>query len=71
MAAAFKCDICGDLYEGYDGLQYEGFGNYFNMIGLCSRSTSRRFDTCPDCMRAIITFLHSREHTCEVKKGED
>lgn len=66
MAAAFKCDLCGSLYEDYDGFQYdEQGGSYFKKIVLSSKrdyssSTSRYFDTCPDCMRAVIDFMNSR-----------
>ena len=62
MAAAFKCDLCGRLYEDYDGFQYdERGGSHFVKIILSSGSTSRHFDTCPNCMRAIIDFMNSRK----------
>lgn len=72
MAAAFKCDLCGRLYEDYDGFQYDerGGGHFKKTIlssGAISRdfdtcpTISRDFDTCPNCMRAIIDFMNSRK----------
>jgi len=62
MASAFKCDLCGRLYEDYDGFQYdEKGGSHFKKIFLSSDSTSRNFDTCPNCMRAIICSMNARK----------
>jgi len=62
MAAAFKCDLCGRLYEDYDGFQYdERGGSHFKKIILSSDSISRHFDTCPNCIHAIIDFMNARK----------
>jgi len=62
MAVAFKCDICGNLYESYNGFQYDDRGgNHFVKIILSNGSLNRNFDTCPNCMHAVIDFMNSRK----------
>ena len=61
MAAAFKCDLCGNLYEKYEGVRYEAGCNQYFIIALKNESYGRYFDVCPDCMQEMIDFMHSRK----------
>ena len=74
MAAAFKCDLCGGLYEGYDGISYfePGRGEFkYDTLCLKNDARTRYFDACPECMQAMINFMNSRPRAIKIKKGED
>lgn len=59
LSRAYKCDICGKLYERYDGIKIQDNGNRYCRLILandgCAFSTT--FDTCPDCMTFITDFV--------------
>lgn len=74
MAKAFKCDLCGGLYEGYDGVSYfePGRGEFkYNTLCLKNDARTKCFDACPECMQAMIDFLRSRPAAAYTKKGEN
>lgn len=59
MAKACKCDLCGQLYEHYEGCSYDGHGIRFNQIKLSNGSYERTFDTCPLCMQFVLDLMES------------
>ena len=64
MSKAFKCDVCGKLYEGQDSndtpkelitdhliiCRSYATGNYV-------KSSSKDFDICPNCFSAISEMI--------------
>lgn len=59
MADAYKCDICGGLYEHYRGIKIIEKGTSYNTMYLTHGAScdSRRFDLCPKCMQKIVDFI--------------
>lgn len=62
MANAFKCDVCGKLYEHYTNC-YEEVCNVLlrSRINGITPYGVRSFDLCPDCMDKILDFLQCGE----------
>lgn len=62
MAKALKCDICGFLYEPYDGeiICKEGYNGI--SLDICTDSKLQRdtMDCCPGCMKAIMELIEER-----------
>ena len=62
MAKALKCDLCGNLYNIYDGIKYDEHGNSYNTIVMVNDSIAKRsFDVCPECMHVMIRVMRSRK----------
>ena len=66
----FKCDICGNYYDPYEG-KIDGYevnailiGNF---DGLSSTDVEKRYDSCPNCLTAFSQFLYDRQHPREKK----
>lgn len=63
MASAFKCDICGELYEAYKENHMPGCGVNFNMVALSHRfldgnfKTLKQFDLCKSCSDKIYRIV--------------
>lgn len=59
MSLAKKCDICGKLYEYYDG------DNGYSIEHIGSRgqklNTAYTADLCPECMDVLKKFIESRK----------
>lgn len=49
MSKAYKCDVCGDLYSPYGGIDEPNRIDL--MYGGCR--TIRAFDCCPACMATL------------------
>ncbi len=80
MADAKKCDRCGKYYDDYDGVGFPensdgplentldlrmGKGKYDRMhLVRADDYGNRRFDLCPDCMAALISFIKQGEKKC-------
>lgn len=69
MADAKKCDRCKKYYDDYDGV---GFSealtanryDRMNLIRADDYSRYKRYDLCPDCMSALISFIKQGEKQC-------
>ena len=66
MADAKKCDRCNGYYDDYDGVAFseEPTANRYDRMNLvraddCGRY--KRYDLCPDCMKALISFIKQGE----------
>ena len=66
MANAYKCDVCGELYEYFDGLSLCGRSKGFNSIELMHKgyygrpednAYLKRMDLCPTCCTKLNDFL--------------
>lgn len=63
---ARKCDVCGVLYECYDGAKNfpnDGKANGFMLIDkdIYNEYWSRQsFDLCPECMKKLVDFINNR-----------
>lgn len=57
MANAFKCDRCGNLYEPYNGIEYQAGCNKYHSVCLCKGLNNKYFDLCPECMTKLIEFI--------------
>lgn len=62
---AFKCDICGSLYEHVSLLETDNdvkIDNYNFYISLfCYPYEDQNLDVCPECKRAIVALINSRK----------
>ncbi len=60
MAAAKKCDRCGNLYDLYDGIPFNDNRKYHAVkFANCNYNTAW-LDLCPDCMKQIILFMENK-----------
>lgn len=69
MADAKKCDKCGKYYDEYDGVAFsveQAERRYIRMylVPTDDYYRNRRFDLCPDCMKALISFIKQGEKQC-------
>ena len=69
MADAKKCDRCKKYYDDYDGIAFsETLTNRYNRMHLIRSDDYdcryKRFDLCPDCMSALISFIKQGEKQC-------
>lgn len=67
MADAKKCDRCKEYYDDYRGVGFsEGQAGYNRMVLVPANDYNgdRRFDLCPDCMKALISFIKQGEKQC-------
>lgn len=63
MAKAYKCDICGELFEGcYTVAIYQGFNCRINV---------KRKDLCPTCVETIQKAAETRFKLKKAKNGKD
>lgn len=69
MAKALKCDICGFLYEPYDGVRivldedarYPDMFNELTIGCTTSKGSYRKdLDCCPGCMKDIKELIEER-----------
>lgn len=65
MADAKKCDVCSKSYERYN-TNGKGNHNGIRLVqsdsgGYINMSYGIIMDCCPDCMRAIKSFINSRK----------
>ena len=68
MANAYKCDICGALYEFHEGVAVSGRTKGFNELVLkhvdAERSPNgslylKRFDLCPSCCAKVDNLIRN------------
>lgn len=70
---AMKCDLCGKLYECYDGINVDAGGysikevNSISLIhcnpdntGNIHFKTFKVYDLCPDCLNTITATIYER-----------
>lgn len=58
MSKGFKCDICGEFYDPYPGLNTLQLSEK-NANGKWGKSKTS-FDVCPDCLDKVVTeCLHT------------
>lgn len=74
MADAKKCDACGEFYV-IEGINEDIVVTY-NDPTVLMKINYRKYDTCPECMRAFFNFIESRQKvavksTCEDCKYEE
>lgn len=77
MANAYKCDICGRLYEFHEGVAVSGRNKCFNTLTLkhvdADRSPNgsiylKTFDLCPSCCAKIDDLIRSGSEKIERQK---
>ncbi len=74
---AYKCDICGDYYEGYTAIQVPGSDMKFNKLRLIRASKNdlsenvgwKDYDICPTCARVIASLVAGSDE--EIQKMQD
>lgn len=62
---AYKCDICGDYYEGYTAIQVPGSDMKFNKLRLIRANKCdldeyagwKDYDICPKCAKVIANLM--------------
>ena len=68
MASAYKCDICGALYEFHEGVAVYGRTKGFNALilkhvdaekGPNNSTYLRSFDLCPSCCAKVDDLIRS------------
>lgn len=70
MADAKKCDRCGKYYDDYHGVVFSEAApsNKYDRMNLVRaddyEGRYKRFDLCPDCMKALISFIKQGEKQC-------
>lgn len=66
MANAYKCDICGALYEFHEGIAVSGRSKGFNALTLKHVDADRdingsaylkSFDLCPSCCAKVNNLI--------------
>lgn len=61
MAKAYKCDVCGKMYESYNIKHDKNNTNGLMFVNIDPKDnrhfTNDRLDLCPDCMSSIIRHL--------------
>ncbi len=62
MADAKKCDRCGKYYDDYDGVAFSeavtrNKYDRMHLVRADDRGVYKKFDLCPDCMSALISFI--------------
>ena len=61
----FKCDICGNYYDPYEGKVDDYDVNAIVTApfdDFHGTQAQRRYDCCPDCLIAFSQFLYDRRH---------
>lgn len=64
MARAYKCDICGELFEKRISLK---IGNTFSLSVVTNQNCEKRQDICPECIAAIQKVINERSAGNESK----
>lgn len=70
MAIAFKCDICGALYEGYNTVKDPMKPNGFSTANIdydMSYHNHKVKCCCPSCMSKITDFIENLEKEKDIK----
>ena len=74
MANAYKCDICGALYEFHEGVAVSGRTKGFNTLTLRHVDVERspnhsvclmNFDLCPSCCAKVDDLIRSGSEKIE------
>lgn len=62
---AFKCDLCGNLYERYDKIPERRAFNSFKLVYINDRNelvnSSAPYDMCPNCMKDLWKFMGNKQ----------
>lgn len=69
MADAKKCDACGEFYV-IEGTSQDIVATY-NDPTVPIKINTRRYDTCPECMRAFFNFIESRQKVAVKDRCKD
>lgn len=67
MALAKKCDICGEFYDDYDGI------NGISLDRIDGKDIVLKSDTkdcCPECIKSILTHINTLKRNRGVAHGE-
>lgn len=66
---AFKCDLCGNLYERYDKIPQRSNFNSFKLVYINDRNepvnSSVPYDMCPNCMKDLWKFMDNKRAVAE------
>lgn len=74
MANAYKCDICGVLYEFHEGVAVSGRSKGFNKLVLKYADAEgshigslflKEFDLCPSCCAKVDDLIRSGSEKIE------
>lgn len=60
MAVAYKCDICGQLFDARHNLNLRGCRTAWLNNGY-SEANNMYYDICPDCIAAIQKAIDGRK----------
>ena len=62
MAGAYKCDICGQLFEARHNLNLRGCrAAWLNLDNDYPDLNNMYYDICPDCIAAIQKVIDERK----------
>ena len=63
MAKAYKCDVCGNMYEPYNTKHDKNNTNGLVFINIDPKDDCHyrndRIELCPDCMNSIRLHIHN------------
>lgn len=63
MAKAYKCDICGKMYEPYNFKHNKNETNGLIFVNIDPKDdrhfTNDRLELCPDCMESIRVHIEN------------
>lgn len=69
---AFKCDLCGKLYEQYDKVPEQRAFNSFKLVFTNERhepvNSSMVYDICPNCMEDLWKFIDNKQSSVITKE---
>lgn len=69
---AFKCDLCGNLYERYDKIPERRTFNSFKLVFKNERdepvNSSTLYDMCPNCMKDLWKFIDNKQSSVITKE---
>ena len=57
MSRAFKCDICGELFEHRDQMNRSLKFPNGEKVQFCNLGLTKSFDVCPNCMNVIQSTI--------------
>lgn len=69
---AFKCDLCGNLYERYNKIPERRTFNSFELVCINEKNEhincSTPYDLCPNCMRDLWKFIDNKQFGAVVEE---
>lgn len=66
MSRAFKCDICGELFEHLSQMNCSLKFPNGEKVQFCNLGLTKSFDVCPNCMNAIQSTIDGLDQSNNV-----